>query len=156
MRNRHINAARNVWDRAVTLMPRIEQFWFKYVYMEEMVGNLSGARAARIAAPLLERRVRVPRAVVGLPRHPPLEDSAARGVVLDHLLHERVLVPELVDARQDRRRAVPDVARVIHKLVPHLHLRVLEPQALAPVVDVETALEDGPRALELLLGLLPQ
>tara|TARA_B100000795_G_C22679980_1_gene391383 strand:- start:61 stop:228 length:168 start_codon:yes stop_codon:yes gene_type:complete len=25
-------------------MPRIEQFWFKYVYMEEMVGNLSGAR----------------------------------------------------------------------------------------------------------------
>ena len=44
MRNRHINAARNVWDRAVTLMPRIEQFWFKYVYMEEMVGNLSGAR----------------------------------------------------------------------------------------------------------------
>ena len=44
MRNRHINAARNVWDRAVTLMPRIEQFWFKYVYMEEMVGNLQGAR----------------------------------------------------------------------------------------------------------------
>ena len=45
MRNRHINAARNVWDRAVTLMPRIEQFWFKYVYMEEMLGNISGARA---------------------------------------------------------------------------------------------------------------
>jgi hypothetical protein len=44
MRNRHINAARNVWDRAVTLMPRIEQFWFKYVYTEEMVGNLQGSR----------------------------------------------------------------------------------------------------------------
>ena len=45
MRNRHINAARNVWDRAVTLMPRIDQFWFKYIYMEEMLGNVSGARA---------------------------------------------------------------------------------------------------------------
>ena len=114
-----------------------------------------GARAPRVAAPLLERRVRVPRAVVGLPRHPPLEDGAARGVVLDHLLHERVLVPELVDARQDRRRAVPDVARVVHELVPHLHLRVLEPERLRPVVDVERALEDAPRALERLLRLLP-
>ena len=49
MRNRHINAARNVWDRAVTLMPRIEQFWFKYVYMEEMVGNLQGSRVNNAA-----------------------------------------------------------------------------------------------------------
>mmetsp|Transcript_13633 Transcript_13633/g.41472 ORF Transcript_13633/g.41472 Transcript_13633/m.41472 type:complete len:576 (+) Transcript_13633:416-2143(+) len=45
MRNRHINAARNVWDRAVTMMPRVDQFWFKYIYMEEMVGNIAGARA---------------------------------------------------------------------------------------------------------------
>ena len=47
MRNRHINAARNVWDRAVTLMPRIEQFWFKYVYMEEMVGAIKEVLTAR-------------------------------------------------------------------------------------------------------------
>jgi len=45
MRNRHINRARNVWDRAVTLMPRVEQFWFKFIYMEEMLGNVQGARA---------------------------------------------------------------------------------------------------------------
>ena len=45
MRNRHVNQARNVWDRAVTLMPRVDQFWFKFVYMEEMLGNVSGARA---------------------------------------------------------------------------------------------------------------
>ena len=31
--------------RAVTLMPRVDQFWFKYIYMEEMLGNVSGARA---------------------------------------------------------------------------------------------------------------
>ena len=45
MRNRHINHARNVWDRAVTLMPRVDQFWFKFIYMEEMLGNVTGARA---------------------------------------------------------------------------------------------------------------
>ena len=45
MRNRHINRARNIWDRAVTLMPRVDQFWLKFIYMEEMLGNVSGARA---------------------------------------------------------------------------------------------------------------
>lgn len=29
MRNRFINHARNVWDRAVTLLPRIDQLWYK-------------------------------------------------------------------------------------------------------------------------------
>ena len=27
MRGKFINHARNVWDRAVTLLPRIDQFW---------------------------------------------------------------------------------------------------------------------------------
>ena len=44
MRHRFINHARNVWDRAVTLLPRIDQLWYKYVHMEEMLGNMSGAR----------------------------------------------------------------------------------------------------------------
>ena len=39
-----MNHARNVWDRAVTLMPRHAQFWFKFAYMEEMLGNVAGAR----------------------------------------------------------------------------------------------------------------
>lgn len=29
MRNRFINHARNVWDRAVTLLPRVDQLWYK-------------------------------------------------------------------------------------------------------------------------------
>ncbi len=37
MKNKFINHARNVWDRAVTLHPRVDSFWFKYSYMEEMV-----------------------------------------------------------------------------------------------------------------------
>jgi len=44
MRNKFVNHARNVWDRAVQLLPRIDQFWYKYSYMEEMVGNIAAAR----------------------------------------------------------------------------------------------------------------
>ena len=45
--------------------------------------------------------------------------------------------------------------RVVDKLVRHLHLRVLEPQALRPVVVVQGALPYGPRSGEVLLSLLP-
>ena len=39
-----INHARNVWDRAVSILPRIDQLWYKYIHMEEMLGNIAGAR----------------------------------------------------------------------------------------------------------------
>ncbi len=41
-RNRQVNHARNVWDRAITILPRANQFWYKYTYMEEMLGNVAG------------------------------------------------------------------------------------------------------------------
>lgn len=44
MRNKFINHARNVLDRVVTILPRVDQFWYKYTYMEEMVGNINNAR----------------------------------------------------------------------------------------------------------------
>ncbi|XP_027360352.1 crooked neck-like protein 1 isoform X2 [Abrus precatorius] len=44
MKNKFINHARNVWDRAVTLLPRVDQLWYKYIHMEEMLGNVAGAR----------------------------------------------------------------------------------------------------------------
>lgn len=34
MKSKFPNHARNVWDRAVALLPRVEQFWYKYSYME--------------------------------------------------------------------------------------------------------------------------
>lgn len=34
MRCKFPNHARNVWDRAVALLPRVDQFWYKYSYME--------------------------------------------------------------------------------------------------------------------------
>lgn len=45
MKNKQINHARNLWDRAITIMPRINQFWYKYTYMEEMLDNVAGTRA---------------------------------------------------------------------------------------------------------------
>ncbi|XP_053594028.1 protein crooked neck-like [Microplitis demolitor] len=44
MRNRQVNHARNLWDRAVTILPRVSQFWYKYTYMEEMLENTAAAR----------------------------------------------------------------------------------------------------------------
>ena len=44
MKNRFVNHARNVWDRAVSLLSRIDQLWYKYIHMEEMLGNVAGAR----------------------------------------------------------------------------------------------------------------
>lgn len=44
MRNKFINHARNVFDRAVTILPRVDQFWLKWAYMEEKLGNVHAAR----------------------------------------------------------------------------------------------------------------
>jgi crooked neck len=45
MKSRNINHARNLLDRAVTILPRIDALWYKYVYMEETLGNIEGARS---------------------------------------------------------------------------------------------------------------
>lgn len=44
MKNKFVNHARNVWDRAVTLLPRVDQLWYKYIHMEEVLGNIPAAR----------------------------------------------------------------------------------------------------------------
>ncbi|PAV68709.1 hypothetical protein WR25_15135 isoform I [Diploscapter pachys] len=44
MRNKQINHSRNIFDRAVTILPRAMQFWLKYAYMEEVIENVPGAR----------------------------------------------------------------------------------------------------------------
>ncbi|PIA42192.1 hypothetical protein AQUCO_02100217v1 [Aquilegia coerulea] len=44
MSNSFPNHARNVWDRAVTLLPNVSQVWYKFVHMEEILGNIPGAR----------------------------------------------------------------------------------------------------------------
>ncbi len=44
MKNKNVVHARNIWDRACKHLPRVEQFWLKYTYMEEMLGNYEKAR----------------------------------------------------------------------------------------------------------------
>ncbi|KAM0849997.1 hypothetical protein ACQ4PT_053392 [Festuca glaucescens] len=44
MRNGSVSHARNVWDRAVALLPRVDQLWSKYAHMEELLGAYANAR----------------------------------------------------------------------------------------------------------------
>ncbi|EPS94091.1 hypothetical protein FOMPIDRAFT_1026325 [Fomitopsis schrenkii] len=44
LKGRNVQRARNLFDRAVTLLPRVDQLWYKYVYPEELLQNGPGAR----------------------------------------------------------------------------------------------------------------
>lgn len=44
LKSRNVQHARNLFDRAVTLLPRVDQLWYKYVYLEELLRNIPGAR----------------------------------------------------------------------------------------------------------------
>nr|XP_042906923.1 crooked neck-like protein 1 isoform X1 [Parasteatoda tepidariorum] len=44
MKHRQVNHARNIFDRAVTILPRVSQFWYKYIYMEQMLDKVASAR----------------------------------------------------------------------------------------------------------------
>lgn len=41
---RNVQHARNLFDRAVSILPRVDQLWYKYVHLEELLGNVAGAR----------------------------------------------------------------------------------------------------------------
>jgi crooked neck len=44
LKQRNVQHSRNLFDRAVTLLPRLDQLWYKYVYLEEILQNIPGAR----------------------------------------------------------------------------------------------------------------
>ncbi|GLU05364.1 hypothetical protein SLE2022_224660 [Rubroshorea leprosula] len=44
MKKEFVNHARDVWERAVALLPRVDQLWYKDIHMEEMLGNIAAAR----------------------------------------------------------------------------------------------------------------
>uniref|UniRef100_A0A8W7P2P9 Uncharacterized protein n=1 Tax=Anopheles coluzzii TaxID=1518534 RepID=A0A8W7P2P9_ANOCL len=103
----------------------------------------------------LEVDVRLPRLLLRLPFHPALKHLPGAGNILQHFFHVRVLVPELVDTRQYRDRPVPQIARMVHLPVLHLHLRVLQPYRNVPMVVIDRTLPDRPGALNFLLRLFP-
>ncbi|RDX40618.1 hypothetical protein OH76DRAFT_1490141 [Lentinus brumalis] len=40
----NVQHARNLFDCAVTLLPHVDQLWYKYAYLEELLQNIPGAR----------------------------------------------------------------------------------------------------------------
>lgn len=44
MKNRQVKHARTLFDRATHILPRVNQFWYKYVYFEEILGNIPYCR----------------------------------------------------------------------------------------------------------------
>lgn len=45
MKNRQVKHARTLFDRATHIFPRVNQFWYKYVHFEEILGNIPECRA---------------------------------------------------------------------------------------------------------------
>ena len=39
MKNKFVDHARNIWERVTGLLPRKDQMWYKYIHMEETLGN---------------------------------------------------------------------------------------------------------------------
>ncbi len=93
--------------------------------------------------------------MVRLKDDPALEDLAGTRHIPKHLLHVDVLVPELVNTGQQSHSSVPHIPCMVHKPMPHLHLRILHPDALGLVVDIEGPLPDRPCPSKVLLRLLP-
>ena len=52
MKNKFVNRARNIWDRAIAVCPRVDQVWYKYIHMEQMLGNFSGAGRLVVLRPV--------------------------------------------------------------------------------------------------------
>lgn len=44
LKHRNINLARNLLDQSITIMPRVDQFWYKYIYLEELMDQPNNAR----------------------------------------------------------------------------------------------------------------
>ena len=44
LKHRNINHARNLLNRAVSILPRVDKFWYKFVYMEETLNNIPAVR----------------------------------------------------------------------------------------------------------------
>jgi len=107
------------------------------VALEDGSGLINGA-----LVPFFELDIGIPGILSWFPPEPPLEDGPDRLGVAKHLLHVSVLVPELVDSRQVLDGPLPHVAGVVHVLVLHLHLCVLQPQSDVLEIDFEGAFED--------------
>ena len=79
------------------------------------------------AHPLLKLDEGHPGLFAGAPVHPPSEDISGLQVISYQFFHVGVFEPELVLPREVVDRPFPHVPRMVHELVLHLHLCVLQP-----------------------------
>ena len=114
-----------------------------------------GTRPLVLVVAHLEGNVRVPRALVRLPAHPALKDLSGAAHIAEQLFHVDVLVPELVDARQDRHGTVEQIARVVYVALLKLLLRIPQPQGDVLWIHVQGTLKHGATTLHLPLRRLP-
>lgn len=91
---------------------------------------------------LLKLQEGVPGILSWLPGHPVFKDSSSALHLTQHLLHQRILVPKLVNTWHVLAGPFPDITRRVDKLVAHLHLSVLEPEGHMLKVHCYCALED--------------
>ena len=104
--------------------------------------------------PDLKLDVGSPTMVIGLPIHPPLEDLAGTGHIAKHLLHVNEIIPELIDARQQRHSAVADVPGMVYKQVLHIDLGIAKPQSRVSLIDLQDPFPYRSLMREVLLTLL--
>ena len=52
MKLRQINHARNIWDRAVTILPRVNQFWYVCPLLPSMIILHNSCESNRFLGPL--------------------------------------------------------------------------------------------------------
>ena len=90
-----------------------------------------------------------------MPLHPTLKNVSRTGYVAHHLLHVRVLVPKLVDTRQNGHGFVPQIACVVNLFVLHFHLSIAQPQSRIAVLLDQRALKNAASSVQFALIIFP-
>ena len=108
-----------------------------------------------LLVPQLHLYVGKPGLFLWLPLHPALKDLPRSSHVPQHLLHVRILEPELIGAGENGHCTVPDVPCMVNLLVSHFHFSIFEPDGEVAMFRVECSLVHRACPGVLLLALLP-
>ncbi|ONH92745.1 hypothetical protein PRUPE_8G193000 [Prunus persica] len=96
-----------------------------------------------------------PALLVRHPIHPPLVYLPSTSHIPYNLFHVNILVPNLINSRQERDGTVPHVPCMVDELVLHLRLIIVAPQGRVPVIDLKGTLPNRASTFKVLMGLLP-
>ena len=77
-----------------------------------------------------------PAMVIRLPLHPSLKDLPGSWHIVQHLFHVDVLIPQLVNTRQQCDSPIPDVSCMVDEACSHFHLSILQPECYTGIADI--------------------